>query len=359
VLIAGLIISLIALAYGFSRSLPQSGMGKAGADFGGPCRTIGGFGGGTEDIVYDAPSGRLYVSATDRRWRQNGREPGRGGIYTLALGDGAADDAPIDATQGAPANFRPHGMDLWTGADGRQRLFVVNHPIGEPSRIDIFDVEPTGLLTLSADGGAYDLLHRPNDVAADGPSSFYATNDHWARGRTVDQPGSLLEQIEVLFALDLGYVVRVANGAASKAATGLSFANGIALSADGTQVFVAEALDGVVRAYDRAGDGALKLAKRWKVGPGPDNLSRAADGALWIGAHDNLLAFTGHAADPAKLSPGSARRLHPATGVVVTAFSTKGGEMSAISTALSLPDGIALGSVFAPEIKICASGEQS
>ena len=36
--------------------------------------------------------------------------------------------APVNLTPDAGTDFRPHGISLFVGPDGRATLFVVNHP---------------------------------------------------------------------------------------------------------------------------------------------------------------------------------------------------------------------------------------
>jgi arylesterase/paraoxonase len=141
--------------------------------FEGACARAAGLA-GAEDMAVDRAARRVWVSSAD--WRQSG---GRGAIYLMPLDGFQSAPMRIDVTLGQPRDFHPHGISLWTGPDGRQTLFAINHPAksqigGAGSRIEIFDVDASGLLKhrLSVPANAYPRL---NDVAGVGPDAFYAT----------------------------------------------------------------------------------------------------------------------------------------------------------------------------------------
>ncbi|MEX0915091.1 MAG: hypothetical protein WDZ60_04290, partial [Wenzhouxiangellaceae bacterium] len=157
----------------------------------GACREIAGVP-GPEDITLHPDRALALISSFDRRAAVDGNvRPG--GIHAWAL-DGSM-GAPVNLTPDAGDDFRPHGISLYVGPDGRATLFVVNHPgeslfgvqpEGESDRpahtIEVFDFDPD----LYADRGR--LTHRtthahlsmisPNDVVAVDHERFYFTNDH-------------------------------------------------------------------------------------------------------------------------------------------------------------------------------------
>ncbi len=97
---------------------------------------------GTEDVTIDPASGLVFVSTDDRRTGE------RGGIYAFDINQ---PDSLHEVSGNAPADFHPHGISLWTGADGARRLFVINHRAGldgQPSGHsgEVFHVGETGLL---------------------------------------------------------------------------------------------------------------------------------------------------------------------------------------------------------------------
>ena len=66
-------------------------------------------------------------------------------------------------------------------------------------------------------------------------------------------------------------------------ADGLAFPNGMAITADGSTLIVAESYAEQLTAYDIADDGTLTGRRVWATTPGdhPDGICLDADGALW------------------------------------------------------------------------------
>lgn len=312
--------------------------------------------GGPEDVAPD-PRGGFYVSASDWRGREDGGTPKRGRLYRLDF-DAAGDLQPVDVTPAAPADFQPHGIDLWTGPDGEQRLFVVNHPVGGDSRVEIFAVTPAGLVD-TGEGGAWPLLHRPNDLAATGPASFFASNDHRVKRKAWFDPSPLESAIDIS-GWPNGYVVRVDRGVAARAAGGLSLANGVALSPDRRRLYVAESAMGRIAMFDVLADGGLRRrTDALEPGPGPDNIFVDAEGDLWIGAHNNGLDFLRHAMNAGHPSPGRVVRLSP-TGArrVVYQSGRKpvAGRPQLWAVSAGVPDGrggVVAGNIFTPAVEHC------
>jgi arylesterase/paraoxonase len=298
---------MAALMLGSCAVFPSGGLFDASKPVGGPCQTLP-LPGGSEDLAPD-PRGGLYVSVSDWRTRADTPPAARGRMFRLEV-DAETDVARLkDVTPATPIDFQPHGIDLWTGADGAQRLFVVNHPQqGEP-RVEIYAVTPDGLLD-TGEGGRWDLLHRPNDVAAFGPRSFYATNDHAIPRTHWFEPG-LRETVSDITGEANGYLVRVQDGSPAVVAEGLSLPNGVAFSPDRTRLYVAESTMGRVRVFEASRAEGLREVARVKTGPGPDNIVIDPQGDLWIGAHNNGLDFLRHAMNPRHPSPGRVERLTP------------------------------------------------
>lgn len=314
-----------------------------------PCRAIDGFIGGTEDLAVDYLAGQVFVSADDKRRVRDGA------IYVLGFDALARDAIPRKVSPDLP-DFHPHGIGLWVGDRGERRLFVVNHPRGGQSRVDIFDVDRDGTLRLTSDGGAWRELSRPNDVAPYGPTSFYATNDHGGPGRTTEG-GGVFDGLEALFSLDLAAVVQVdARRHARVAARGLTFANGVALSTDRSRLYVSETVDGTVRLYRRSSAGGLTLDQRVQVGPGPDNLVVDAHDRVWVGAHNSLMAVALRRWSPERPSPGRALWIAPSGAVSSPVFETEGRDLSALSVAALIEGHLVLGSIDQPRLLVCSIG---
>lgn len=239
----------------------------------------------SEDIV--VAGGVAFISSDP------GRTPGRprGAIYAYDLARRGTPTAVVDSARFP--DFHPHGMGLFTGEDGERRLFVVNHR-GTGDVIEIFRVNGQRLEHVDSAYGP--LLRRGNDVVPVGPRSFYVTNSHTAQGR-----GGMARQ--TLFKRGYSYVLFYDGTTFSKAAEGLTFANGVNVSADGTRLYVTTSKGRDLRTYHRRADGSLSPAQHIQLATGPDNIDVDSGGGLWVASHRNLTAFGLYAAKWRKTSP--------------------------------------------------------
>lgn len=263
--------------------------------FEGSCVTVAGVA-GPEDLTIHPERPVAYVSSYDRAAVARGA-PGGGALYAYGL-----DREPgplVNLTPRADPDFRPHGLSLWRGEDGRERLFVIDHAGGKHA-VSIYAVKGETLEWLST--VRHPLMSSPNDVVAVGPDRFYATNDHRYR----DGIGRTLED---WLRLPLANVVYWDGAQMVEAADGIAFANGINASADGGTVYVASVFRREVRAYDRDPEtGSLDLRERIFLGSPPDNVEVDEEGALWIGAHPKLLQLRAHIAGEERYAPSQILR---------------------------------------------------
>lgn len=308
---------------------------------------------GPEDIQIDRARGQAFVSALDWRAVVAGKSGVRGGIYVIDLKAPQADWALRPVTANEPADFKPHGLSLYVGADGKRRLFVVNHAASGEA-VEIFDVADDGLLT-HVKTVSDPLLISPNDVVAVGPDAFYATNDHTSTGVWAKISDFLL-----LRNADVVYY----DGASMKvAAKLLLFPNGINVSADGRSLYVGETLGAALHVYTRdPATGVLTPRDYTKLGTGLDNIDVEPDGSLLIAADPHMMAFITHAKDPAALSPSQVVRIEPATsgmgGKAGTIYLNSGAEISAASVAAGYGDVMLIGNVFSPKILVCKQSRE-
>ncbi len=298
---------------------------------------------GTEDVTIHPEAGIAFVSAADRRTPN----PGAGGIWTFDMADpdGTLRYASVDG----PEDFQPHGISLYIGEDGTQRLFVINHPVAGGHTVEIFDIDDEWRL-LHAETIAYPELSSPNDLVAVGPRQFYATNDSRYQS-------GLLQQLEAYFGLPLASVSYFDGETGRIAASGLIYANGINVSADGATLYVAEFLGRRVNVFERdAQTGRLTHRRAIPVRTGADNIEIDESGHLWIGAHPRVFDFLAHAGDENALAPSHVVRVDPETGQVVTVLYTHGEELSGSSVGAPFQYQFVVGAVFDANVLICPRG---
>ncbi len=328
------------LAY---RIVTRSGMlFEVRPHFAGSCRVVGGVV-GAEDVTIDPDKGLAYLSADDRRATLAGR-PQRGGIYSLDLRTAGAQ--PVLVTPNEPKEFHPHGISLWRGAGGERRLFAINHLSQHSHRVEVFAVEGAELQHLESIH--YPELTSPNDLVAVGPREFYATND-----RYYVEPG-WQQTLEAYLQLPWSNVSHFAAGRSRVAASGLSFANGINVSADGKTIFVAECLGRAIHVYERNPSNAeLTLQRTIPLQSCPDNIEVDSDGRLWVAAHPKLFDLVAHSADPEKLAPSQVLHIDPHSGSVEELLLDDGKLISAASTAAVLGQTIVVGAIFDAKVLVC------
>ena len=312
---------------------------------------------GPEDMASTSAAGTaqggVFVSSDDRRATVAG-EPLRGAIFYYSLDP----DAPTvyEASGDEPALFHPHGIGNTPATAKQERLFVVNHPReslfgpndsseGPAHTIEVFDViNNDGRVHLAHQRTITDpLLVSPNDVAPVDEQRFYVTNDHLATsvfGHKLEEYGRFAR----------GHVLYWDGASFSVVAEDIHYANGINVSPDGASVYVASVTGSRVHVFDRdASSGALTPREEVHV-HGPDNITIADDGALWIGAHPKLLTFTAYAKDPSKRSPSQVFRLSQTdTGAWQTEdiWLSDGSDISGSSVALAVDEQrFLVGSVF-------------
>ena len=310
---------------------------------------------GPEDIEIDRARGLAFVSASDRRALMAGNNAARGGIYVIDL------TAPTEhwqlrpVTAAEPADFHPHGLSLYIGADGARRLFVVNHLSNKTHAIEIFDVAADGALT-HVRTVTDPLLVSPNDVVAVGPDSFYATNDHGTSNQTKAMIDDILLSVNANAVYFDGKKMSVA-------AKGLSFANGINKSADGKTIYIAESLGLQLHIYSRdEATGALTMRDSTPLGTGLDNIDVLDDGALLIAAHPKITSFISHVRDAKELSPSQVLRveLDPkgTGGKAGTIYLNLGTEVSGATVAAGYRDLMLIGNSLDPNILVCQQSKE-
>ncbi len=200
---------------------------------------------GPEDVVV-GPSGQIYTGTAD------------GAILRITAGG--------ETSAIANVNGRPLGIELY-GDD----LLVCNADLG------LQRVTQNGTVDTLADRIGPDRFVLTNNatVADDGTIYFTESSQRWPLGEYTS---------DILEGRATGRLLRRSvDGELTELMPGLAFANGVALDADQTSVFVAETARYRIHRYwiagERAGQGEVFLDNL----PGfPDNLS-FSDGIVWVG----------------------------------------------------------------------------
>ena len=333
---------------------------------------------GIEDIAIDHARALAYLSAYDRRAvdAELAAEAGPktvGGLYVLDLARAFGDRVRAERLLGpdglSPVR-RPHGIAL-DRAGGR--LAAIDRRYAREQggwRLDPGLVE----LTLSPDPRSAAAVRRrsfpgwlcaPNDLAYAG-EDLLVTSDHGrCRGA-----GRLAEDV---LGLTGAVVARLTPHGWARAVTDVPFANGVAYDAGapaGLRLAVAASRAGGLFFFPaEAREHTAGQASRFlDLGAAPDNITRGADGALYVAAHPSLLAFALYRAG----WPGFARA--PSAAYRVTLEGDKpeaeqifhdpaGRVIAAATVAARYRDTLLLGAVFDAGLGVCelalAVGEQS
>ncbi|GIW45316.1 MAG: arylesterase [Candidatus Binatia bacterium] len=338
----GAIVLIVAVALAY-RITTRSGMwARIEPHFAGTCRVVSGVV-GAEDVTIDPASMVAFLSAQDRRALRGAAGP-RGEIYALDLKDPAALPRPL--TGGVPGDFHPHGISLWRDGEGKLRLFAINHRSDGSHTVEVFDSQEQGLRHVRT--VRYSELSSPNDLVAVDAERFYATND-----RGVPEAG-WRQTLEVYLALPWSTVSYFDGKVGTVAMRGLAFANGIARSADGSELYVAECLGRAVHVMGRdPASGSLSEKKVIALSACPDNIEVDEHGALWVAAHPRLFDLVAHSQDPAKRSPSQVLRIVLNTGQVEEVYLNDGNPLSGASTAAVLGHTMVLGAIFDPHVLVC------
>lgn len=299
---------------------------------------------GTEDVTIDSELGLAFITAANRRtWYlgDNNNAAPENGVYTLSL-DGSD---TVRKVSGDIEGFLPHGLYLWKDGDER-RLFVISHPPDGRELVELFDVAANGDLT-HLETISFPEMFSPNDIVATGPRSFYATND-----QRFDE--GLLGWLETNMAIPLSSIAYFNSDIGSFARKHLFYANGINISPDGSQIYVAEVVKRRIGVFDiDHSTGELSRVRNIAVNTAPDNIEIDADGNLWTAGHSRVLEFIAHAQDETAIAASHAIKIDPATGDTTDVFISRNGEINGSSVAAANEDTLIIGAVFDGHVMVC------
>jgi arylesterase/paraoxonase len=316
--------------------------------FDGTCQLVAGAV-GSGDLTIHPRTGIAYVSSADRRAAMSGQAR-PGAIYAYDLD--RRESTFRNLTPDAGLDFQPHGVSLVTGADGRDTLFVVNHPgmagLEPLHTIEVFDLVDGALQHRESIRDAEHLV-MPNDIVGIDSQRFYLTNTH-------AHPLGPAQTFETYLQLPGARVVFYDGSGFRTAIEDLIFPNGINVSADGRSLYVAGTTPRAVRIYDRdPASETLNFRNEILVGSGLDNIEVAADGALWIGSHPQMLKVGPHGADTIHRSPSQVIRVDPLAGSFREVYLDEG-EFSGSSVAAVRGRRMLVGHIFDDGILDCTLG---
>jgi len=162
----------------------------------------------------------------------------------------------------------------------------------------------------------------------------------------------ILQFAELTFKLPLGSVVFFDGKEAKEVLTGLKGPNGIALSLDKKQLYLALNMAEEFRIYDIQSDNSLKLRQTFHLFTGVDNLNVDDEGAIWIGAHPILYQLFQYIQDTEKnLAPSQILKIKfdknkSENPQITEVFADTGTMLKGSSAAVRYKDRLLIGSVF-------------
>lgn len=178
------------------------------------------------------------------------------------------------------ASFNPHGISTFIDNDNTVYLFVVNHPEFK-NTVEVFKFEEEENSLLHLKTIKHELLPSTNDIIAIGPTHFYATNDHY-----FSDP--FLKYLETYLNLHWANVVYYSPTEVKVVAEGFDSANGITISPDKKNIYVADVLAHEIHVLEKQPDMNLTQSKVLPLDTLVDNLSiEPLSGDIWAGCHPN------------------------------------------------------------------------
>lgn len=312
------------------------------ARFSGECRAIT-LGGSSEDIAIDRRRGIAYLSLLDRDSARRD-ELVLGTVMLLDLN--LAEPAPRAAMAYDPEVFRPRALSLLATGSQPARLFAVSDRPDGSHTVEISEEAAAGGFFPKETIRNAAFIH-PNAIAATGARQFYLANDTLDEGRWALAKQALLKSGRSTLVYFDGEKARVE-------ATDLNVPSGLALSPDGSRLYVAEMLSRQLRIYRReAVSGALGLEDTIDLGAAPGHIDVDEDGVVWIAAYPKLLSLAAHMREPGKRSPTQVLRFDPGTRRLTEIYSDPGAAISAGSAAAPWRDEFLIGARLDKKVLLC------
>lgn len=310
--------------------------------FDGVCTSVYGLD-GPEDITIMKNGFALITS--DHRWKALAGDPVQGNVFGYDLKN--PEPELINLTPELDIEFHPHGISVFEDDSGLVQVFVVNHTL-KGHAIEVFRYEENQLFHQKTITDP--LLISPNDLVVLDENHFYVTNDH---GTKSEWKKTIEDYLQLARSNVLFYDGKTFRVMAEK----LKYANGINISRDGKQVYVAETTGKRVSVFNReSSSNKLTFQQSVFTNSGVDNIEMDNNGDLWIGAHPMLLAFTRHARHSKNLSPSQVVRIFKgSTGGFdwEEVYLDDGKPLSGCSAAAVYGNHLLIGAVFADHFLHC------
>ena len=306
-------------------------------EFTGQCLPVTGVS-GPEDMAIVRNNGLVFISSLERRMPE-----ARGAIHLFNPANPLAAGGWQDVTNGSPETFRPLGISYFEDSSYR-RLFVVNEAV---NGVELYDVGEDGTL-VHLESFTERRLTSPNNIVAVGPSSFYVTNDV-NPGR-----GTLTGTVQFLTRQASGEVFFSDGKIWQQVASGLRFANGIAISPDGEQIYVAEMTGNSIVGFSRdTRTNALNPSGQlYNLTFSPDNISIDEDGRIWVAGLPKPLSVPRHESNPENLAPSQVAMIKPSSDAK-TVYLDDGSELSASTVASYIGDVLLIGALYENKFLLC------
>ncbi len=242
----------------------------------------------------------------------------------------------LDLTSKIDFEFHPHGISIYE-SNNEIYLNAVNHTSKGNSVIS-FILADNRLVFIKEIISP--LLVSPNDLVMINENQFYITNDHGSNNvvSKLLEDYLQLSKSNILFYDGNQFII---------SANKLKYANGINISNDFKNIYVAETIGKSIRIYDRDEvNNNLNLSDIINVNSGVDNIELDQQGNLWIGSHPKLFSFLRHAKNKENLSPSQVIVISEGSYEITEVFLSNGEDMSGSTVAAIYNKNLLIGSVF-------------
>lgn len=232
----------------------------------------------------------------------------------------------------------PHGLSVWSEGNTK-KVFVVVHHRDRDDEVRVYEImgEHAELQKTIKFPGIRTL----NGIYALDAEKFFVSQD-------LKYTSALGSAYEKYLRRPLGKLFYYDGKESRIAYDGILYANGMDMSHDKKTLFVASMLGRSLLVFDHDSvNHDLRLRDTIELGVGPDNVHVTSDDKLIMGVHPKLLDLKAHSQDPrGRRSPAQVIRLNQDGSNRELIFSSKGENLSAISSGLEISGRILMGAIF-------------